>query len=148
MREVGRGGDLNGVRSERNSQGVGQESLSIEVVPHGVDECFKPLSAEDQAKARCIELIFRGLPGGETPPGEDVRTMKGTPRGDTRPRGGERVGRAFKSWDWLAERLFELLVGAERSDIAERSDVPVGGSPTGTGGSPVLPREVRAKAQS
>ena len=74
--------------------------------------------------------------------------MKGTPRGDTRPRGGERVGRAFKSWDWLAERLFELLVGAERSDIAERSDVPVGGSPTGTGGSPVLPREVRAKAQS
>ena len=101
-----------------------------------MDECFKPLSAEDQAKARCIELILRGLPGGETPPGEDVRTMKGTPRGDTRPRGGERVGRAFKSWDWLAERLFELLVGAERSDI------PVGGSPTGTGGSPVLPGEV------
>ena len=304
---------------------LGKSLYPIEVVPHGVDDCFKPLSVEDRAKARCIELILRALPGGETPPGEGNRTMKGTPRGDTRPTGGERAARsihfveedtflmlnvnknewrkdplrsleilaglrklgvpaklilrmdpmsamggvhldmaaqqlgltygkewchigpvndeamaalynaadlylttslgegwglgvteamachcpvampkhtslaeigegsqviwlpreegfvcgadtrlrrrvclagavehifqayglrcghgvrvapaagAFKSWDWVAERLFELLVGAERSDIAGHSDVPVGGSPTGTGGSPVLPGEV------
>jgi len=34
-----------------------QKSLyPIEVVPHGVDACFKPLSVEDRAKARIIEL--------------------------------------------------------------------------------------------
>ena len=35
---------------------LGKSLYPIEVVPHGVDDCFAPLSVEDRAKARVIEL--------------------------------------------------------------------------------------------
>ena len=35
---------------------LGKSLYPVEVVPHGVDDCFKPLSVEARAKARVIEL--------------------------------------------------------------------------------------------
>ena len=37
-------------------QALGKSQYPIEVVPHGVDECFAPMSVEDRAKARVIEF--------------------------------------------------------------------------------------------
>jgi glycosyltransferase involved in cell wall biosynthesis len=44
-----------------------QKSLyPIEVVPHGVDDCFKPLSVADRAKARIIELELASTSASQT----------------------------------------------------------------------------------
>jgi glycosyltransferase involved in cell wall biosynthesis len=42
---------------------LGKSLYPIEVVPHGVDYCFAPMSVEDRAKARHVELRLQPEPG-------------------------------------------------------------------------------------
>ena len=43
-------------------QALGKSQYPIEVVPHGVDECFAPMSVEDRARARVIEFDLELTP--------------------------------------------------------------------------------------
>ena len=52
----GRGGTYTEYGREETRRALGKSQYPIEVVPHGVDECFAPMSVEDRAKARVIEF--------------------------------------------------------------------------------------------
>jgi glycosyltransferase involved in cell wall biosynthesis len=51
---------------------LGKSLYPIEVVPHGVDECFKPLPVEEREQARVIELVRGGTKGTKGTKGTEV----------------------------------------------------------------------------
>ena len=52
---------------------LGKSLYPVEVVPHGVDDCFKPLSVENRAKARVIELLAGRSDGSDGSDGSRVK---------------------------------------------------------------------------
>jgi glycosyltransferase involved in cell wall biosynthesis len=96
---------------EATRRAMGKSQYPIEVVPHGVDECFAPMSVEDRAKARVIEFELE------------------TPAADKNVRAPRRrfnfveddtflmLGVNKNEWRKDPLRMLEILVGLRRLDV-------------------------------
>jgi glycosyltransferase involved in cell wall biosynthesis len=99
---------------EETRRALGKSQYPIEVLPHGVDECFAPMSVEDRAKARHIELVLN-----IQHPTSNIQ----------HPKGGKEVinfveddtflmlGVNKNEWRKDPLRMLEILVGLRRLDV-------------------------------
>ncbi len=90
---------------EETRRALGKSQYPIEVVPHGVDECFAPMSVEDRAKARVIEFELQVTPASRRRFNfveEDTFLMLGVNKNE---------------WRKDPLRMLEILVGLRRLDV-------------------------------
>jgi len=87
-------------------QALGKSQCPIQIVPHGVDECFAPLSVEDRAKARVIELELMA----DTSP-------RPSPHCSTEPRLGQtrNAEREKRRFNFVGEDTF-LMLGVNKNE--------------------------------
>ena len=91
---------------EETRRALGKSLYPIEVVPHGVDYCFAPMTVEDRAKARHVELRLQPEPGKAATTinfvTEDTFLMLGVNKNE---------------WRKDPLRMLEILVGLRRMDV-------------------------------
>jgi glycosyltransferase involved in cell wall biosynthesis len=90
---------------EETRRAMGKSRYPIEVVPHGVDECFVPMSVEDRAKARVIELELQVTPASRRRFNfveDDTFLMLGVNKNE---------------WRKDPLRMLEILVGLRRMNV-------------------------------
>ena len=90
---------------EETRRALGKSQYPIEVVPHGVDECFAPMSVEDRAKARVIEFELQVTPASRRRFNfveDDTFLMLGVNKNE---------------WRKDPLRMLEILLGLRRLDV-------------------------------
>ena len=91
---------------EETRRALGKSLYPIEVVPHGVDYCFAPMTVEDRAKARHVELRLQPEPGKAATTinfvTEDTFLMLGVNKNE---------------WRKDPLRMLEILVGLRRLNV-------------------------------
>ncbi len=90
---------------EETRRAMGKSQYPIEVVPHGVDECFAPMSVEGRAKARVIEFDLQVTPASWRRFNfveDDTFLMLGVNKNE---------------WRKDPLRMLEILVGLRRLDV-------------------------------